>query len=144
MQKPSPIIPVIPRTLFISNISPFCRVLRHNCILASFLSVFPCFSMGCRAESIGSSLLHSCSPGDFSLPKLQADWDVWHPEKWENKWLSHSTVPIALLACPVSPAGLCVLTVLSPWALQGCGQLCPSAPVRDTCFATHSGPCERG
>jgi len=53
--------------------------------------------------------LPSFCPGDLSLPRLQADRDVWRPEKWENNSL---TVPVPLFASSLGPAGL------SAWAMS--------------------------
>lgn len=152
MQELSLVVSAVCRALFISNISSFCRVLSPNWLyfnkilvcLPLFLNGLPCW------ESKGSSLLRSLpslSHGDLSLPKLQADWDLRHSEKWENNSL---TVPIPFFASSLRLAWLSALAA-GTQALSCCtaelgcpgpslqhatGNFVPVLVWRDTCFYT--------
>lgn len=70
--------------------------LYFNTILAClplFLNGLPC----CREQREQPPPCIPCSsPGDHSLPKLLADWDVWHPEEGEKQLAL--AVPMPLFA----------------------------------------------
>lgn len=160
VQEPSLVVSAVCRALFISNISSFCRVLSTNWLyfnkilvcLALFLNGLPCW------ESRGSSLLHSLpslSPGDLSLPKLQADWDLRHSEKWENKQLSHSPNSTFCLLFETSLAERagCQYAgneLLHCWARMSRAvtpachwEFCPCAGMKGHMLLhSHSGPCK--